>query len=348
MENTFAKRLSNARKIRLLSQRALCKQAGSGISPSTIAKYEKGEMMPSSSVLIMLADALGMSIDYFFQPFSVDIDPEKFEFRKSASLGMKKVNSVKNLISYKIEKYLEIENILGENTEFGVCYGNISVESEEDAKNVADRLRRDLCLGSDAIVSAIELMETIGVKVIEIDAEDGFSGTCNKAGGIPVIVINKSLPSERKRITVFHELGHLIMQFSEGVDQERMCTVFANEMLIPSEAFKRLIGASRKDISLVELKAIQQEYGISVDALMAKARELNIISETRYVSYHKKRNALPKFKESVLKSVYPMEQTSRFERLVYKALASELITVSKAAALLETPVSKVRENLNLM
>ena len=98
----------------------------------------------------------------------------------------------------------------------------------------------------------------------------------------------------------------------------------------------------------MELQAIQCEYGISVDALMKKASQLNIITERRYTSYHKKKNALPEFKKKVESSLYPMEYTCRFERLVYRALASEVISISKAAAFLDKSVNEVREKLNLM
>ena len=57
MENVFAQRLVNARKIRCMSQRELCDAVDGKISSSAIAKYEKGLMMPSSDVLIMLSTA---------------------------------------------------------------------------------------------------------------------------------------------------------------------------------------------------------------------------------------------------------------------------------------------------
>lgn len=203
-------------------------------------------------------------------------------------------------------------------------------------------------IGSDAIVSAVELLESCGIKIIEINQSNQFDGTCNVADTIPVIIINKNMPSERKRMTIFHELGHLLMKFADGVNEEKLCTIFANEVLIPSEKFISLIGESRHDISLVELQGIQQEYGISIDALMAKAELLNIITQRRYITYHKKKNKLASFKEVVEKSRYQIEQTNRFERLVYRALASEIITYSKAACLLGLSVNEVRENLNLM
>lgn len=348
MENAFAQRLVNARKIRCMSQRELSNKLEGQVSPTAIEKYEKGLMMPSSSALILLSKALGMKLDYFFRPFTVAIDTSKFEFRKSASMGVKKVESIKFMVCAEIEKYLEIEGILGNTNSFTLDYSNILVEGEDEAKLLARRLREDLNIGSDAIVSAVELLESCGVKIIEIDHDEKFSGTCNTAGTIPVIVINRNMTSERKRITIFHELGHLLMHCAEGVDEEKMCNIFANEVLIPSDKFKSLLGASRHDISLVELQAIQREYGISVDALMAKAAQLNIITNNRYTSYYKKKNALPAFKEAVEASHYPMEHTNRFERLVYRALASEVISTSKAAALLDVTVNEVRNNLNLM
>lgn len=331
-----------------MSQRELSNKLEGQVSPTAIEKYEKGLMMPSSSALILLSKALGMKLDYFFRPFTVAIDTSKFEFRKNASLGVKKVESIKYMVCAEIEKYLEIEGILGNTTTFSLDYSNILVENEDEAKLLARKLREDLNIGSDAIVSAVELLESCGVKIIEIDHDEKFSGTCNTAGTIPVIVINRNMSSERKRITILHELGHLLMHCAEGVDEEKMCTIFANEVLIPSDKFKSLLGTSRHDISLVELQAIQREYGISVDALMAKAAQLNIITSNRYISYYKKKNALPAFKEAVDASLYPMEHTNRFERLVYRALACEVISMSKAAALLDVSVNEVRNNLNLM
>lgn len=348
MDNTFAQRLVTARKIRCMSQRELCSSVDGKVSPTAIAKYEQGLMMPSSDVLIELSKALNMKLDYFFRPFTINIDPSKFEFRKKSSMGKKKVESIKFLVCSEIEKYLEIESILGITPKFNLDYSNTAVEGENEAKLLALRLRHDLNVGSDAIVSAVDLLESAGVKIIEIDHESSFSGTCNEAGGLPVIVVNRNMYSERKRLTIFHELGHLLMLCAGGVDKEKMCNVFANEVLIPSDKFKNLIGESRHDISLVELQSVQREYGISVDALMTKACQLNIITQQRYASFHKKKNALPNFKNAVEKSLYPMEHTCRFERLVYRALASEAISSSKAASLLGKSVNEVRDTLNLM
>jgi len=348
MDKTFANRLINARRIRCFSQRELSNATQGQVSPTAIEKYEKGLMMPSNTVLIQLSRALNMKLDYFFRPFTVDIDTSKFEFRKSSSMGVKKIESIKYMVCAEIEKYLEIEAILANTTSFTLDYRNVVVEGENEAKFLANRFRTDMNIGTDAIVSAVDLLESCGVKIIEIDLDEKFSGTCNTAGTIPVIVINKNMSSERKRITIFHELGHLLMYCADGVDKENLCTIFANEVLIPSDKFIGILGESRHDISLIELQAIQREYGLSIDALMAKAVQLSIITQRRYSSYYKKKNAVPSFKEAVDATHYPMEHTNRFERLVYRALASEVISFSKAAGLLDVSVNEVRNTLNLM
>ena len=53
MENVFAQRLINARRIRGISQRELCARLEGRISSNAIAKYETGKMLPSSQNLIL-------------------------------------------------------------------------------------------------------------------------------------------------------------------------------------------------------------------------------------------------------------------------------------------------------
>jgi predicted HTH domain antitoxin len=47
-------------------------------------------------------------------------------------------------------------------------------------------------------------------------------------------------------------------------------------------------------------------------------------------------------------SRYKREESSRFERLVFRALASEVISISKASTLLNLSVNEVRNQLNLV
>lgn len=348
MEQIFAQRLKAARLMRGLSMDALCTQIGSIVSKQSISKYENAKMMPDSHVLIALSKALGVPTDYFFRPFSVEFSD--VEFRKKSKLGANCIKSIQEMVRDNLERYFEIENILALNNEFLIDFSDTSVCSEQDVLAQAVSLRKLWKLGEDGISSVVSVLEEHNIKVIDLDAEadfDGLSGFINEKH--PIIVLNRNFSSERLRFTAFHELGHLLLNFDAALtdkEVERLCDLFASEMLIPNEQFIRLIGSSRKEISLQELIPIQKQFGISIDALMYKAKYFNVITESRYRGYCIKKNMYPGFKEQINRSRYPIEASDRFGSLVFRAISDEIISISKAATLLGYSVEKVRSSLN--
>jgi Zn-dependent peptidase ImmA (M78 family) len=336
--------------MRGLSMDSLCEKAQNVVTKQAISKYEAGKMMPDSATLIALSNALSVGVDYFFRPVTVSID--NIEFRKKARLTTKQIDSIKEIVKDKLERYFEIEAINDMASEGTLEYQNVTIQDEKDVFPIVERIKQDWQLGEDGINNLIEILEENGIKVIEIDAASGFDGLSGFVNGSkPVIVLNATFSSERKRFTALHELGHLVLKFDDAVSQkeiENLCNLFASEMLISKDVFIRKIGANRSDISLSELSDIQEQFGISIDALMFKARVLNIITEKRYVTYFKKKNADKGFKMVVEQSRTKLEQSNRFTRLVYRALASEIISLSKASALLERPVDQVRNELILV
>lgn len=350
MEEVFSKRLKSARAMQGLSMDALCARMDNIISKQSISKYETGKMMPDSTVLIALANALQVSVDYLFRPFKTDL--QSVEFRKKSKLKITALDSIKEKVRDSVERYLEIESILNMDSQFKIDFSNVTVHGADDVKNLVVRLRKEWNLGEDAISYVLSLLEENEIKVIELDAPvgfDGLSGWVNQS--YPVIVLNKNFPAERKRFTALHELGHLLLSFDPIIsanEQESLCHLFASEMLLPSNQFIKLLGASRKDISLQELIDLQMQYGISIDALMYKAKELNIISEQRCKTYFIKKNTTPKFKDDANQSRFPIETSYRFRRLIYRAIASEIISLSKASVLLNAPIQELKLSLSLV
>jgi Zn-dependent peptidase ImmA (M78 family)/DNA-binding XRE family transcriptional regulator len=328
---------------------ALCEQANNVVSKQSISKYEAGKMMPDSTTLIALSNALAVGIDYFFRPITVTID--NIEFRKKAKLSTKQIDAIKEIVKDKLERYFEIETIMNIASDYSFASRDIVVKNDKDIYPIVSQIKSEWQLGEEGINNLIEVLEENHIKVIEIDADnfDGLSGFVN--GTKPVVVLNANFCSEQKRFTALHELGHLLLQFDKTLSQkqiEALCNLFAGEMLISSEMFVRKIGTKRNDISLSELIDIQAQFGISIDALMYKARALSIISESRLATYFKKKSEHKEFKEAAEQSRTKEEQSNRFARLVYRALASEIISLSKAGVLLESPIDKVRDELMLV
>ncbi len=349
-QNIFAERLKNARVMKGWSMDELVGRMDGAVSKMAISKYERSELKPSSSVVIALSKALELPVDYFFRPFSLEIKSIKFRKCKT-KLSIKEENAIRERVADLIERYTGIEETCNARVEFSSPVNGM-ISSEEDAIEAARECRRKWELGASAIVNASELLEDHGIKVIEIESSSSFDGLKAVVNDkFPVIVLNKGFSPERKRFTIFHELGHLVMNFDGTVgekEEEKMCNLFAREMLIPSSTFLREIGESRTSISYHEMLALQIEYGISVDALMYKAMYLGIITKEKYRSFCIRKNRESSFKDMVEKSYYPDCTTRRFSSLVYKALFSGLITISKAANLLNCSLNEIRTEASVV
>lgn len=345
--SVFSMRLKSARLMRGFSMDELCERMEPKVSKMAISKYESGKMDPDSEILISLAEALDQTPDYFFRPFTLKL--KSMRFRKKSNLGAKQIESVKMCIADFVERYVNVEEICNDGN-IDVDFASIPVVSAEEVKAAAVNLRERWSLGKDGIVNVIEMLEEHGVKVVEIDAPEGFDGVSSKVNDlIPVIVLGNNFQYERKRFTALHELGHLLLDFGEKFsdkEQESLCNLFANEMLLPETELRRLLGNSRKSIAVKELRPIQVRYGISCDAIMFKAKECGIITASFYKWFCIKKNQNIKYKLFVERTDAPAETSHRFESLVYKALENELITMSKAASLLCTDVATVRKGMS--
>lgn len=138
---------------------------------------------------------------------------------------------------------------------------------------------------SDLFDNIVTLLERNGVVVIFIDLEsadkfDGLTMFTNKQ--VPVIWLNKKMPNDRKRFSLAHELGHLVMHLRSQdldkpeVDKEREANEFASEFLMPKELCKMdFFNLRYNDLALRKVY-----WKVSKAAIIYRARELNCISES--------------------------------------------------------------------
>lgn len=344
MKDVFAKRLKSARVMSHLSQDQLVDKIGGIVTKNAISKYEKGEMMPNSEVLIALSKALNVKTDYFYRELVVSI--ENIEFRKRSKLGVKKENSIKEKVIDIVSRYLELEQFLNIQSEFKNPISDISINNKWDIESAANKVLNEWNLGSNALPNVIDLLEDKEIKVVEIDAPeefDGFSGWAD--GKFPIIVLNENFGLERKRLTALHELAHLILNFNDSIghkELEKMCFQFGGALLMPFETFKNEFGENRSHISITELIAMKESYGMSIQAIMARAKVLELISDFAFLRF---RQWISKNKtENGLGEYIGQEQSKRFNQLLYRAASEEIISMSKAANLSNQKLAQFRRN----
>ena len=162
------------------------------------------------------------------------------------------------------------------------------VQSPEDAEKASQELRKAWELGDAPIDSLVETVEDKGGFVIEYP-ESGiqFDRLSGKADGRPVIVVNPGQHVDRCRYNVAHELGHVFTtcprQLSEK-EQEPIAHRFAAALLVPARVAKEELGEKRRHLDFGELGVLKQKYGLSMQAWIRRAKDLEIIPDSVYKS----------------------------------------------------------------
>lgn len=341
MDNVFSTRLQSARKMAGLSLQGLADKLDNVVSKQSLNKYEQSKMKPDSKVLIALASALNVPIDYFYSIPSVKVEFENIDFRKY-SLKLSKTDEVALLEKAKdnFERYFELEDVLQLNEKNDYFDFKKVVSTANDAEDAAKELRSSWQLGYDPIPDVVEMLEDKGYKVIDIATGDGFDGMKANVGDKKIIVLRKTNNIDtddivRKRFTALHELAHHALLFSEELshsEEERLCHVFASAVLYPEGMARKELHKDRFHFYEKELVLIKERWGISFPAIFQRANRLGILNDfvlrKFHVGYKKRGYHIASKEPGRFRS---KEVPTRMERLVYMGLAKEVLTINEAA-----------------
>jgi len=333
-------RVKAARQAARMSQRSLADEAD--VSAMAISKYERDLDVPGSAVLIRLARALDVKVEYFLRPVTVSLTAPAF--RRRSSLPIKEERAIVAEVQEWLERYLDVESLFGDVAAFAwPSDRNRCVGSVEEAERVALELRAAWDLGLGPIDNLVELLEDHGIKVGLVEAHDDFDALTLWANeAIPVIVVKESVPGDRQRHNLAHELGHLILEAGRDVDLEKAAYRFAGAFLVPEQVARYELGEHRHALGLHELHLLKHKYGLSMQAWVYRARDLGIISERCAANLFKEFSKRGWRRHEPGKAV-PPEETGRLKRLVLRALAEDLISESRAAELLGVSLKQFHE-----
>ncbi len=345
MNQLFAERFKSARMMNGFSLQDLSDRLERKISKQALHKYEKGEVVPDSEMLNYLCEIFGVRPDYFTRETLVELG--SINFRKIEKLPSKEQSRIIERTREVLERYLELEEIIGISKPFEQPPIVSDITSFEDIEMAANKVREAWNLCDNPISNVIELLEDNNIKVIEVDADDNFDALQTWVNGrnIPVIVLNigRLKSNDRKRFSAFHELGHLLLPLEDvpEIMAEKYCHTFAGAMLFPRSAAKKELGDKRTKISIQELGLIKQQYGISLQALIYRLNDLKIIS-TFYKNYYYKYIIQMGWKADEPYEFLGKETSGRFDQLLFRALSEDCISISKAAALKNMKLAEFR------
>jgi Zn-dependent peptidase ImmA (M78 family) len=343
----LGQRLKIARTAAGLSLRDLSDKTGNQVSAQMIGRYEHDDGLPGSTVLIALADALGVSENYLLDPS--DLRLESIEFRKKRLTSRKEEASVEAAVLDAVERYLTIEDIVGASSAVWTPPAGVPfrTRSYDEAENAAGRLRNQWNLGLDAIPNFAEFLEEQGIKVIALPLPGSVSGLMARIRRhdgriVPVIVVNETHTGERQRLTLAHELGHLVLDVAPNLDDEQASFRFGGAFLMPAELILAEVGRNRHALAVGELLELKRVFGVSAQAIAYRCKDLGIIGpgvyRTLFQTFARLGWRSPPYEEP---HPFPAEKPHRFRRLCFRAAAEGLASDVKVAELLRVSLREL-------
>lgn len=305
------------RQTRGLSQKDLSEKLN--ISAPTLSRIENaiGFLPVEQKLLTEIADVLQFECSFFLKPGDIQ-RPDMGYFRKNKSVSQKKTDQAvgyMNIYLSIIDSYLDLIEI----PDLNIIEWDIELLGSPEA--AALNLREFWKLPKGRIEKLCTLLENNGIIVIEFDFEsdtiNGFSILTRKHGR-PVIFVNSEFSEDRKRLTIAHELGHIILHIndytiiSEHRDIEKEAFSFASEFLVPLREFKSQLGSAQ--LNLNKLGSLKQYWRTSMKFFVYKAQHNKVITKNQ-ARYLYQQLAPYRKKEPV--EISRLEKPSLFGEMMY-------------------------------
>lgn len=266
--------LALARKYREMTQAELHDQTG--ISQAHLSKIEQGLQSPTATFEDAIASALRFPVSFFHQEARFFPPLTPFH-RKRAGLGKKiqeRAEALGNLKRIHILKLLPAVNI-------DVSLPHLDIENYKgDATLVAQAIRGFFHLPRGPVENVTDTLENHGLFIFHDDLGsvqlDAFTLIGEK---FPAVFLNKSSPPDRLRLSLAHELGHIVMHEIINSSVEDEAWLFAGEFLMPAVDIKDDL---RKARSLTDFADLKRKWKVSMAALIRRSHQLGVINDERY------------------------------------------------------------------
>ncbi|MDO8616615.1 MAG: XRE family transcriptional regulator [Dehalococcoidia bacterium] len=277
MEEVNPELVTLARQVRGLTQAKLAEQ--SGLGKVRVSRIEAGVQVASSTDLERLATALDFPSEFFLWRRRVHgpTVPETFHRKKAKATA----SALHRLHAIAALRQMHLD-ILLRSWEIDQQFPRLSIDDYEgDPRRIAQTVRAIWNVPPGPIFNITDLAERAGAVIMSFDFEtrdiDGFS-RCT-GDGPPIIFINESLPPDRWRWTVAHEMGHITMHCESDPypTMETDANSFAGELLMPA----REIGPQLGRVTIDRLASLKRYWKVSMQAILMRARALKRITDNQ-------------------------------------------------------------------
>ena len=332
----FGARLREIRLAKGFTLEELASAMNGQLTKQALSKYETGKSQPRPTMLVALARALGVkTAELISEP---DYSIECLRYRTRAALHPRSKERVEATLRYSLERRLRLEDRLSVGRRPMLPDKPQFVRSLSGAEDAAGSIRRKWELGAGPIPNFTEVLERQSIHVFEVAGDDDFDGLAATArdedGKLRAVGIaeNPDTAGDRQRFNLAHELGHVAVKPSADMDEEAAVHRFAGALLVPASLVYDEVGCRRSEVSLDELLLLKQSWGVSVQCILHRLRDLDVISQNQYEWWWREIEALGYSKVEPVR--LPREESTWERRNLARALAEGLMTREQAAAYL--------------
>jgi transcriptional regulator with XRE-family HTH domain len=312
---------------------------GVHLSKAALSNYETKKTLPNAKTLWALARIFGVSMEYFVKESETAVS---LGYRKKSSLSSQRHDQIVAFIQDEIEKRVEIDTILAIESNSALPVQR-EIDKIEDAEPIAASVRKEWALGDQPIASVSALLEDRGWYVIQSPNEEDFDGFAGiiEATQRPFAVSRSGISVDRMRLNLLHEAGHAFLKCPEEKLTEKAAFRFAAALLFPKEKVFDELGGKRSSIDMDELVLLKKKYGLSIQAMAFRLRDLEIITSSYFSLIFTYLTQLGfRVQEPGSEELTFQEEPMTFRRHVYRARAEGLISEQDVARFLPGHVTR--------
>lgn len=252
----------------------------SGVTQALISKIENKLSQPSDEVAEKIAAALKFPRAFFYQEERAIGFPH-FHYRKRSRLGMKPLARINAIINIRRQHAAKLFRSYEIKPQKPIPQIDLD-ESGLTPERVAERLREYWMLPRGPIENLVEVIEQAGgVVIVSRFGTDLLDGMSFRSEGLPpLFFLNSSVPGDRFRFSLAHELAHIVMHTIPGDDRkmEEEAHRFAAAFLMPAAEIRPYLA----NISLSALARVKAYWKVSIKALIKRAHDLKLITDHYY------------------------------------------------------------------
>ncbi len=254
-----------------------------GVSQPFMAKVEGDRVHPPDQFIQKLSIVSGFPPAFFSREPESDFPAGSLLFRAHGGMTVKEAAE---MYRYAQVTFGIFRTMLAKR-KFKPFPLNLPIGVSDDPCEAASVTRSELGLSPDKPIPHLtHALEKAGVLILALprpfEHREAFSLWAGFDRSRPVIVLAGGKVGDRLRMNMAHELGHLVMHkpiVNPVREVEKQAFQFAGEFLMPEKQMRLEINPP---VNLDTFSALKQRWGVAIQALVMRARELDIINQRKY------------------------------------------------------------------